>query len=78
MNKSHIVSYSLYLLLISLYAISFRIFSYGYSITNATVQNQLYNLSGLVLLFAIAVTFNVFLFKSAFELKKLEQIKIKN
>jgi hypothetical protein len=75
MKKQDLVFYTIYSLLIGLYAISIRFFFYGLEISDIIAKQQAINLSGLVLLMAIAITFNMILIKSIFGIKKLEQAK---
>ncbi|MHA1992368.1 MAG: hypothetical protein ACW981_15075 [Candidatus Hodarchaeales archaeon] len=75
MKKQEIAFYAIYSLLIGLYSISIRFFFYGLEISDIIAKQQAINLSGLVLLMAIAITFNMILIKGIFEIKNLEHVK---
>ena len=52
--KNYLI-YGTYSLLIILYALSIRLFSYGIGINDILVKDQIINISGLILLFALAL-----------------------
>lgn len=72
MLKFETLVYVIYTGLILLYAASIRIFFYGLESSDNVTKLQAINLSGLVLIFALAMTFNLILFKGIYELKKIE------
>ena len=69
--KNYLI-YGTYSLLIILYALSIRLFSYGIGINDILVKDQIINISGLILLFALALSFNILLIKGIFEVNKAE------
>jgi hypothetical protein len=75
MKKQNLAFYAIYSLLLGLYAISIRFFFYGLEISDVIAKQQASNLSGLALIMAIAITFNLVLIKGIFEIKKVEYTK---
>jgi hypothetical protein len=78
MNRSNLLVYGIYAFITGLYALSLRFFYYGLSVNDVIVKQQAYNFSGIVLILAIAISFNILLFKGVFEIKKLESAKIQH
>lgn len=77
MYKKELAIYSIYSLLLGLYAVSIRLFFYGLETTDVLTNQQTFNLSGLILIIAIAITFNIILIKGINEIKNEHSIQNK-
>ncbi|MFW9929294.1 MAG: hypothetical protein ACFFD1_07875 [Candidatus Thorarchaeota archaeon] len=65
-----IFTYGVYTLLVILFGLSVRLFLYGADIGSRMFGTQAINLSGLLLLLALAISFNIILIKAVIEIKK--------
>ena len=74
MYNKNLAIYSIYSILLGLYAISIRLFFFGLEITNVIAKQQAFNVSGLILILAVAVTFNLIIIKGVLNLKNAEPV----
>ncbi|OLS25876.1 MAG: hypothetical protein HeimC3_11500 [Candidatus Heimdallarchaeota archaeon LC_3] len=75
MDKKDFLIFATYSFLLILYALSIRIFTYGIEIRDIFIKQQFVNFSGLILLLALVLTFNIFLIKGIFDINKINSVK---